>query len=107
MKRFYIVDDYTSNPIWDEFLCEQARTLPSKPQGKGWERWCGSVPQGSYTIANGMAPLASGEAYAEAGITEPTYDQLPVVFCVTENGVEQQRNVTAAQAAAFIRSRIA
>ncbi|MBX9671048.1 MAG: hypothetical protein K2X93_25880 [Candidatus Obscuribacterales bacterium] len=103
--KFYIIDDYTVSGkcIWDEFLLTEVAKLPSRPQG--WTKPAG-LPDGDWTMANGMWPMASDGAYIGAGIRKPTFEQLPVVFCVTEAGVEEQCRVTAAQAAAFVRARI-
>jgi hypothetical protein len=105
MKRFYIIDDYSSagRAIWDWFLLEQMPLLPSKP--KGWDRQS-PLPEGDWTVANGMWAQSSDESYMEAGIRKPTFGQLPVIFCVTDDGIEEQCRVTATQAREFVAARI-
>ncbi len=104
-KKFFIVDDYSSSDgtkvLWDKWLYYGLPSLPSKP--KGWDQ---PLPEGDWTMANGMWSMASDGAYSKAGIRKPTFDQLPVIFCVTDACVEEQCRVDVAQANAFIRARI-
>lgn len=106
MTRFLIVDDYTSKAIWDDFLLRAMLGLKSKPMH--WED-CpqNTLPEGNWTMANGMHPMASDGAYARFGVRKPAYEELPVVFAVKSDGsVEEQCQVTADQAAAFVSERI-
>lgn len=103
--RFLIVDEYTSNGIWDDFILRTMLTLKSKP--KGWEGEDNKLPEGEWTVFHGMYSLASGSAYLRFGVSKPAFKELPVVFAVSPSGeVEKICKATADQAAEFINERI-
>lgn len=106
-KKFYIIDDHESadckKVLWDAWLYEGLPHLPSKPPG--WKK-CPSLPEGNWTMASESWSLLSDGAYIGAGIRKPTHDQLPVIFCVTADGVEERCRVNVEQANEFIRARI-
>lgn len=104
-KNFYIIEAYTRMSIWDDFLLNHASKLPTKPVG--WNTRLHDIPEGDYTVGHGIFYwFGSGSLCADAGIRKPEFEELPVIFCVTIEGVEEQCNVTAEQAADFIRARI-
>ena len=110
MKEFYVVEDYSSCAIWDELILGELKKLPSKP--KGWPRpETAGLPEGDWTLNCGMHQMATQGTYSKARIWQPTYEQLPAIFCVTDDAsgakVEVQYNVmTSAAALEFIRARI-
>ncbi len=108
MKRFLIVDDHSSCAIWDTFLYEVAKTLKSKPKQAGWEKWCPSVPEGDWNVANAMnAMMPPDSAYANFGVRVPKFEEMPLIFVVNPDGsVEEQLRITAQQAGEFINARI-
>ena len=105
MPQFLIVDDYTDKPIWDDFIFRAMLSLKSKPVA--WTRKENTLPEGPWTLFNGMYPLASDKAYKEFGVRKPAFNELPVIFVLNCDGtVQEQCNVTADQAAEFIAARI-
>ena len=108
MKAFYIINDTSDIVIWDDLLFNHVPNFPTCP--KGWKtenpKRHGHQTEGDWTMGCGMHQMASKGAYEKAGIPEPKFSQIPAVFCVTDQGVEGKYNVTAEQAAQFIRERI-
>lgn len=107
-NTFYIIDDYTSQgtAIWDDFLYNEQPKLPTRPRGEGWAGRL-TAPEGTWGLANGMYSMGSAADYKNAGIRRPAFVELPVVFCVKDDGsVEEQCKVSAAQAREFIAARI-
>lgn len=103
--KFLVVDDYTSIAIWDELILKGIPRLKSKPQG--WNAQGGDLPQGDWTLGYGMHPMSTVEAYSNFGVRKPLYEELPVVFCVKEDGtVEERRNVGVDEVVGFIAARI-
>src|SRR4051812_24571754 len=100
-KEFIVIDDYTSIAIWDELILEKILKLKSK--SSGWKRSENTLPEGDWKLHYGFYSLATRSAYDNAGIKKPEPEQLPAIFCVDENGVKEKFNVTAEQAADFIR----
>lgn len=109
VKKFVIIEDYTHISIWDTMLYRNIPTLPTIPQG--WlgaddgKRYPGKV-EGDWTLSCGWHHMATDGAYEKAGITKPTFEQIPAVYYVGPNGVESQFNVTAEQATEFIKARL-
>ncbi len=111
MKAIYIIDDYTEFCLWDLVIDEVLPNLKTRPSG--WNdlpanRRERDLPEGDWTLANGMHTIATDNAYKNAGIRRPAFEELPVMFCVHEDGrVEEQTRVRSAEAAAaFLRERI-
>ena len=104
MKTFVIVDDYTSFCLWDEFIYEILPKLPSKPQG--WKDRCPEIPEGEWRMRHGMHTMATAGAYEEACIPKPKYEQLPAIFCLTEDGIVGKYRVTTEQTEAFVKAHL-
>jgi hypothetical protein len=107
MKDFYVVDDYTSECLWDRFIHEQMAMLPSKP--RGWQSAeTHSLCEGNWELGHAMHNMASTEAYAKAGFWKPEFEQLPAIFCVHGDGkVEFLYNAKPTQTREFVAARIA
>lgn len=109
MKRFLIVDDHSSCAIWDAFLFDVVKTLKSRPEQEGFERWCPpTTPQGKWIVANAMNPMMPPDsAYTNFGVRVPMFEEMPIIFVVNPDGsVEEQANISAEQAGEFINARI-
>jgi hypothetical protein len=116
MRAFYIINDTSHIVIWDDLIMSHVTDFPTCP--KGWKSGDSGrykdMTEGDWTLGCGMHQMASPDAYKNAGIPQPTFDQLPAVFCVTDKEVGGQYkreveglyNVTAEDAAKFIRERI-
>ncbi len=105
MKRFLIIDDYTVYCLWDNFIYEVLPKLKSKPQG--WKDRCPEIPEGDWTMAHGMHQIATDNAYLTAGIPKPTFEQLPAIFCLTDNGIVGEYKVDNVKAKDFMERNLA
>ncbi len=108
MKSFFIIDDYTSYCLWDGFLHEVLPKLPSKPKifEESPREELKNIPVGDWQIANGMHTMATPGAYVKAGIPQVTFEQLPAIFCVTDDGIVGQYRVKEKETEEFIRANL-
>ncbi len=105
MQRFFVIEDYTVCTVWDRLILEEMLGLPSKPVG--WGRTENTLPEGNWTLGHGIHQMATDGAYEKAGIPKPSFEQLPAMFCVDDDGiVGQYRVTTAPRAVEFIRKHL-
>ena len=106
MKSFLIVEDNTSQDIWDRVIVgAPMNTLPSKP--RGWNRAENTQPQGDWTFSLAFHQMVTEKACRDFGVTKPPFEDLPAVFCVDDDGtVHSETNVTADQVLQFIKAHL-
>lgn len=76
-----VVDDYTSYCLWDE-LFYGLQAIGSKPIG--WtDKAAADLPEGKWNMVNAKHSMGSDALYGKAGITKPTFEQLPAVYAIT------------------------
>jgi hypothetical protein len=86
MTQIYIIDDYTSFPIWDS-IRERLGELETSPYTGDQKPFkTTQKPTGDWQLRYAMHQHASSAAYEKAGIREPKFEELPCVFAVRENG---------------------
>jgi hypothetical protein len=101
---FFMVSDYTDYALWDKFLYDILPNLDQRPDfrkddgsqqnpRKEYEK----LPVGDYMVFDIMHPIASDALYGKAGITKPSFQQLPAVYAITV-GEETGRYVLNAEA---------
>ena len=119
MKRFYIFEIYglqgNKTSIWNRLLEVERKALPTKPN-RGHKDPADTRPEGDWKLgyqAYEMLPVknpfsTSDPFFAELGIFRPKHDQMPIIFCVPDDGGEMEfkEKVTVKDAITFIRKRI-
>jgi hypothetical protein len=103
-KAFYVIEDYTDRSIWDRLILVAMLELPSKPLA--WPRPENTLPEANWTLACGHYTMATDAAYQKSSIPKPTPSQLPAIFCVDGVALHHQYQVSAEQAAEFIRNNL-
>lgn len=78
---FVVVDDYTDYCLWDKLLYGGVERIGSKPEGLPSD-FGKDLPAGNWRMLNAMHTMATDGVYAQAGITKPTFEQLPAVYCI-------------------------
>lgn len=87
---FFIVDDYTDYCLWDRYLCHIAPSMGVRPDFRDKNGQTPSdissplkdLPAGDFSIYNIMHTMATDALYTKAGITKPTFAQLPAIYAI-------------------------
>ncbi len=76
-----IVDDYTNYCLWDELLVALPE-IGSRPRGESWEKSHPGLPEGNWGFLHAMHTMATDALYAGAGLTKPSFEDLPAVYAI-------------------------
>lgn len=106
MKKFVIIDDYTDYCLWDHFLYDILPNLPSRP--KAWDdcKQASNLPVGEWEMLHGIHQLATPVAFEKAGVPQVSFEQLPAIFCITDEGIVGRYRTKKEEAEQFLKEHL-